>query len=224
MLTLLAVLATPAFAWTGPTTAPPNGNVSPPLNTSATSQVKTGNITTNGGLNTTAQVYANVPAGYGNWSVVGQGGNYGGYFKGSAYGVYGDSESNAGVMGVSANYIAVRGINTSGNHWAGYFEGGYGVHTQNTAGYYTQLANSSYGVLTNGDICISGGSCLSQLAGANAGHKFGGGYNMVGGNCYIANNFTGGCSCPGFAPNSQMITNQNDRGGTWFTSYTCYGS
>lgn len=33
------------YAWTAPTATPPNGNVSAPLNTSATAQTKTGNLT-----------------------------------------------------------------------------------------------------------------------------------------------------------------------------------
>lgn len=38
------------------------------------------------------------------------------------------------------------------NQYAGYFQGTYGVYADNDAGYYAHLANSSWGLLTNGNI------------------------------------------------------------------------
>lgn len=46
---LTVFAATPALAWTGPTAAPPNNNVSAPLNTSSTAQTKAGYLAANGG-------------------------------------------------------------------------------------------------------------------------------------------------------------------------------
>jgi hypothetical protein len=45
-------------AWTGPTSAPPNGNVETPINTGATSQTKTGVLSALGGFFTSATVRA----------------------------------------------------------------------------------------------------------------------------------------------------------------------
>ncbi len=42
------LLASSASAWTGPTSAPPNGNASAPVNVSATAQTKSGNLTVSG--------------------------------------------------------------------------------------------------------------------------------------------------------------------------------
>jgi hypothetical protein len=62
-----------------------------------------------------------------------------GYFVGSS-GLYGQGAGGQGVQGYSQSA------------WGGYFVGAYGLHTSNHAGYYSQLANSSYGLLTNGNV------------------------------------------------------------------------
>jgi hypothetical protein len=42
LIAIIVSISGAALAWTGPTTAPPNGNVSAPINTSATAQTKSG--------------------------------------------------------------------------------------------------------------------------------------------------------------------------------------
>jgi hypothetical protein len=214
----LVTVAIPALAWTGPTAAPPGANVSAPVNLSTAGQTKAGYLGVGGG----APSYP--------LSVAGAAGNWSGVFN------WPPASAPAGSFGIlvgAANYSQF----------------------QNSAGYYTLLAQSSNGVNTNGNIIAStlysggGGSFfasngdqymgysgyyLSTLLGwngsgynilsGNQGHKFGGGFGTGPYGCYIGNNFTGGCSCPGFAPYAQLITNQNDRTGTWYAGYTCYGA
>ncbi|HEY6020739.1 MAG TPA: hypothetical protein VIY48_12840 [Candidatus Paceibacterota bacterium] len=112
--------------------------------------------------------------------------------------------------------------------WAGMFNysngaptGGYGIYT-----YGTTYALEAVGpVYVAGDIySTAAGTYMSTLAGGNAGHKSGAGYGTSQYGCFLANPFTGACSCPSFAPNAAMITNQNDRTGTWYSGYVCYGS
>ena len=150
-IALATMATTPAVAWTGPTAAPPGGTVpATPINTSATAQTKSGSFTSN------AQILANVPSGYAAWSVEGTVGQYGGYFNGTAWGVQGFGGSNEGIYGQSTSNIGVHGINSSNNSWGGYFTGGYGVYSANSAGYYSQLDNGSWGLLTNGYIQAGG--------------------------------------------------------------------
>jgi len=166
-----------AVAWTGPSTAPPNGNTSSPINVSATAQTKTGPFN------------ISLPAAYNTWGINVFGGNYG---------VIGQASAGPGIYG------------TSVSNWGGEFTGGYGLYAQNSAGYYTELDNSSYGLYTNG-----------YIYGPNS---FGGGFGVQSstGACYLGNPWTGACGCPGFAPNAEIITNQDDRTGTWYAGYLCY--
>jgi len=46
-------------AWSGPTATPPGGNVAPPINTSATAQTKTGNLTASGLSTDALSVFGN---------------------------------------------------------------------------------------------------------------------------------------------------------------------
>ena len=66
----IAAVAAPAAAWTGPSTAPPGGNVAAPVNVSGTAQSKTG--------------FLNINNGYGGASYplsVGSAGSYAGVFN-----------------------------------------------------------------------------------------------------------------------------------------------
>jgi hypothetical protein len=56
---LFATGVGPAVAWTGPSTAPPNGNTSAPINVSATAQTKNGSFGINNGLFTVVGQAAN---------------------------------------------------------------------------------------------------------------------------------------------------------------------
>jgi hypothetical protein len=71
--------------------------------------------------------------------------NWAGDFRGASYGVYGEGRGS-GTMGVY-------GYAPSG--FGGYFVGSNALYAQNSAGYYTYLDNSSWGVLTNGNIYAS---------------------------------------------------------------------
>lgn len=66
-----------------------------------------------------------------------------GYFVGGS-GIYGQANGGQGVQGWSQS------------GWGGHFVGAYGTHTSNHAGYYSQLANSSWGLLTNGNTNAAG--------------------------------------------------------------------
>lgn len=103
----------------------------------------------------------------------------------------------------TSSYIDATG--PTGN-WAGIFRpaGIYGiVTTTNSAGYWAYVGYSSYGLLTNGDVCINGGKCLSSTA---SGPTVGGGFeNLSNGQCWVVNSVTGGCSCPSYAPYARNI-------------------
>ncbi len=101
-----------------------------------------------------------------------------------------------------------------------------------TIGTFTSTANVTVGsavYTTTGDIYMPWASnqYLSTVysGSTNTGHKFGGGWGWAAaGYCRIANYYTGGCSCPAWAPSAAMIFNQNDNTGTWYSGYVCYGS
>jgi hypothetical protein len=153
------------------------------------------------------------------------------------------AQTKSGLMNFSNGLNA---YNTNSGGWTGEFNWpnntavGYGIlvgssasgysQFENASGYYTLVAQSSNGINTNGNVQASDvydaltGIWMSSLVGGNIGHKSGGGFGTSQYGCYIANNWTGGCSCPGFAPNAQTITNQNDKTGTWYAGYVCYGS
>jgi hypothetical protein len=195
---LLATGITPALAystWTAPTAAPPGNNTDTPINAGATAQTKTG------------QFVLSLPSTFNSWA------------------------------------LSVSGAQ-------------YGIYSGNSAGYYTELDNSSWGIYTNGNILTAGnlysgsggsffanngdqymgysGQYLSTVLGwngstynintGNQGHKSGAGFGTGPSGCFIADNWTGGCSCPGFAPNAQLIMSMNDHTGSWYASYVCYGS
>ena len=164
--------------------------------------------------------------------------NWGGYFTGGS-GAYGQGTTGVGVQGYNGN----------GNNWGGYFTGGYGVYSSNTAGYYTELDNSSWGLLTNGNTQAAGqvqagngggilntngdiymsyyGTWLSSALGWNGSfynRLSGGGFEYLnGGPCWVGNQWTGGCSCPGFAPYGRQI-NVSYYNSSWYeVTYLCEG-
>lgn len=89
-------------------------------------------------------------------------GGWGGQFVGG-YGVYG--------QGSVTNGYGVQGYNPNG--YGGYFTGTYGLYSGNSAGYYAHLSNSSWGLLTNGNVYTSDvyltstGTWLSSSANSN---------------------------------------------------------
>jgi len=171
-----------ALAWTGPTTAPPGGNVSAPINTSATGQNKAGPFGVNGGYSL-GYPFSVSNAGFSSWTAIF---NWP-YNTATGYGI---------LVGSSAS--------------------GYSQF-QNGSGYYSLIAYGSYGLYTNGSVYAAGG-----IGGPGG---FGGGFQLTnGGGCYVANTATGGCSCPGYAPNARwayyMDTNSTYGGGR---GYLCEG-
>jgi hypothetical protein len=93
--------------------------------------------------------------GYGVYGEASQPGgvSYGGYFKGSDYGVY--------AMAVdSSNGIAVYADGTPSTNWSGYFTGGQGVYTsksfvnRTTPGTYDSL----YSLIVEGAVCVDDGT------------------------------------------------------------------
>jgi hypothetical protein len=174
----------------------------------------TGGLTTNTNDGTWALVGNAFGSGVGVYGYAAN--NWSGYFTGldgaygqgtSGPGVQGSSASNwgglfsggaGGVNGSSGGGVGVQGSST--NNWAGYFSGSSGVSGISGAGWagYFHSQGTQNGVY----------------------HIWGGSY-CISGSCQLANPYTGGCSCePGYA--SYVSANQNDRSGTWHTSYTCY--
>jgi hypothetical protein len=179
----IAAIAAPAAAWTGPSTAPPGGNVAAPVNVSGTAQSKTG--------------FLNINNGYG----------------GASYPLsVGSSGSWAGLF-----------------NWP-YTNGGYGIlvggaysQFQNPSGYYAQLAYSSYGLYTNGNVYASdvyssaAGIWMSTLVANNPRN---GGQYWYGAYSYIPNPATGGYSCPsGFSAYGPYTIDMSD--GHFSYTYMC---
>jgi hypothetical protein len=147
----------------------------------------------------------------GSWGVVGNG----------AGGVYGYSTSNYGVYGISTS------------SWGGAFNGAYGVYVSNNSGYYTELSNGGYGLLTNGVIyttanvqtptlCLNG-DCRSAWSpynwGGDYGTQTGNGWNYPG-ECDRVNPNTGGCSCP---PGYSEVAGETGADLHWtMYHHTCY--
>jgi hypothetical protein len=166
----------------------------------------TGGVTTNTNDGTWALVGNAYGSGVGVYGYAAN--NWSGYFTG-LNGVYGQGTSGIGVQGSSAG------------NWAGYFNGSSGVAGISSAGwagnFNSQGTQNGVSIGNNGNnaqLCLNG-DCVTHL-----GHAWGGSY-CVSGSCQLANPFTGGCSCEaGYS--SYVSANQNDRSGTWHTSYTCY--
>lgn len=183
---IAATTAAPALAWTGPTAAPPNNNVSAPLNVSSTAQSKTGYL------------YINSPATTGYpFTVGGVASTWTSIFN------WPPASAPANSYGILV-----------GSSAAGYSE------FQNASGYWAALADSSYSLYGNGNIYVTGSiNSGSYVYGPNA---FGGGFGqLVGGGCMNPNPYTGGCSCPGFAPNVEGLGSGNTGYGTE-NMYLCY--
>ena len=184
---LVALFATgvgSAVAWTGPSTAPPGGNTSAPINVSATAQTKSGAFT----IGSNAYSPGSYPLSVGSF--------------GSWTGLFNWPNTNSGL---------------------GILVGGAYSQFENPSGYYTELANSSYGVLTNGDVCTSG-YCLNAV-GARSSVAFGGMWEEYSnGVAMVYNPWTGGLSCPGFAPTAREAAVGASGNGVWpFYLYYCTG-
>jgi hypothetical protein len=219
-LTTLLPAVTPVFAWSGPQVGPPgctsgNPGCDAPVNISATAQTKGGPLN------------LSIPSGYANWGIQVSGGQYGGYFNGTSYGVQGIGSSQDGVYGQSYSAIGVQGINTGNQNWGGYFTGGYGVYAANSAGYYGELANSSWSLYGNGNAYVndvllaSTGHWLSSTA--YSPYPYGAGFSqLVGGGCIDPNVLAGyTCGCPGYAPTAMGFSSASNNYGA-YNSYLCY--
>lgn len=184
------------YAWTAPTQNPPAGNVSAPINTSATAQTKAGGLTV-GGLT--------LPAGS---TITGGGANstYGSLtVNGSKNGWYGLNFPGAGTLMMHPSYSGF--YNSSDNSWR----------------WYVDNAGNSY---SNADVCgfIRGAwTCLSQMSQGGV-VKYGGGYlmNSKNGTCQWSSNIaTGACTCPvGYT--ARLSSYSVETSGAWYASgYTC---
>ncbi len=146
------LLVSSASAWTGPTSAPPNGNASAPVNISATAQTKSGVFNVTNGLTVGGTTL---------WAG-GSGGNVG----------IGNSSPSAkldvtGNVNIGGNGVLTQRGPT--NSWAQFInwpppaDSSYGIlvgsgnysQFQNDENYYTILVNSSWGVMTNGNVYSS---------------------------------------------------------------------
>jgi len=155
------------FSWTEPSSSPPNGNVAAPINTSATSQIKSGALSVNG-LSVYGSQYIQNNLGVGttnssSWRIAAQG---------STYGIYADATTGQAIRGDVA---------AGGTGYAGWFDASSGASSagglfaRNGGGYYAYLGypGSSWSVYANGPtytgsysradggFCI-GGSCKSS--------------------------------------------------------------
>lgn len=124
------------YAWTAPSTTPPGGNVSAPINTSVTAQTRVGGLTV-GGLT--------LPAGS---TITGGGANstYGSLtVNGSKNGWYGLNFSGAGTLMMHSSYSGF--YKAADNGWRWYVT---------DAGVSNQSGNANAA-----NFCINGGTCLS---------------------------------------------------------------
>jgi len=183
----LALFGLAANSWTGPSSYPPNGNTAAPINTSATSQIKSGALQVNGLHNIgSTQFDGNLGIGTpvnSSWRIAAQNGTYG---------IYADASDGQAIRGA---------IRSGGTGYAGYFDstGGSnagGVFARNSSGYYAYLGypGSIWSVYSNGPtytasysradggFCI-GGSCVTAW-GAYGPYWVGGHYGGWGGAAY----------------------------------------
>jgi hypothetical protein len=151
-------LAVQAVAFSEPSSNPPAGEVSAPINTGSISQDKSdatghaawitadglgsrygallatvsGNVGI-GTTNPTAQLMVNSAGNQSQWA---------GYFSGSNYGVYGQA-------------------NGASPSWGGEFIGGYGLYAQDTSGYYGEMGSGGYSFYGNGNGYFAGNVSVS---------------------------------------------------------------
>jgi hypothetical protein len=230
LLTLLALLAftvTPALAWSGPQVGPPGctsgqPGCDAPVNISATAQTKGGPLN------------ISLPSGYANWGI---------NVSGGTLGIIGQSSSNVAIQGISNTNVGVYGASNS--TWAGEFINGggseLGLYAQNGLGYYAELANSSYGLYTNGNMYngatyytngdeympwyggylssyLSSLSSRTSIAFGGMWEEYSNGVGMVG------NPWTGGLSCPSWAPTAREAAVGASGNGVYpFYLYYCTG-
>ena len=184
----IAAIAAPAAAWTGPSTAPPGGNVAAPINVGGTAQAKSGSLILNGNSGTYP---LNVSGWASQWTAL---------FN------WPPSSAPASSYGILVGSSA----------------GGYSQF-QNASGYYALLANSSYGLYTNGNVYASdvyssaAGIWMSTLVANNPRN---GGQYWYGAYSYIPNPATGGYSCPsGFSAYGPYTIDMSD--GHFSYTYMC---
>lgn len=266
--------ATVVYAWTGPTGTAPNNNVAAPLNTSATAQTKSGNLTISGVLNLGNGVFNTAAGGTvldanGNWvRTYGTGGWYNQTYGGGWYmqdtswirsygskNVYisaGFDTGGPSAVGCSGGLAGGYNFKVCGttyfsgtltqrgptNSWAQLInwpppgDSSYGIlvgsgagysQFQNSAGYYSMLANSSWGLYTNGNIYAANiqlGSTGQWLSNFRLSQQLGGAYQLS-----SAWGYTG---CPGLMTGVTVSTTiyGGDQGypehtAVTTTTYTC---
>jgi len=189
--TILGLSLQLVHAWTEPSVAPPGGNVGAPINTGGATQFKNGNFGVNGGVNGgvgicskagcltgyTGTDYPTIKSTF-SYLYFDVGSKYVGYMGTNEFHYYGEINSSGNIN--SAGYVqGYTGGSTYGllNYagYGGYFSGDHGIYSQDTAGYYTYIDSSSWGVYTNGNIYASDfligatGKWASSLGGASLG-------------------------------------------------------
>lgn len=222
LIGLLFAVAFSLLAFSEPAQAPPGGNVAAPVNVSDTAQSKAGDLTVR-------DVYArNLFSGAG-------GANEGNLSNLNSLVGYNDIFIKGNSSETAPVYIAGSDIHfyTNGTEKLTVINNGnVGIGTASPG----QKLDVAGQIHATGDICTDvGGKCL----GTTEGNKFGGlySYSEIGGcacgcpnpSCNNSNPYTGGCSCPPWAPSSASVTSFSQFGGDMWcnwtstkTTYQCY--
>jgi hypothetical protein len=154
------LFSTTMFAWTGPSTTAPGGNVSAPVNVGATSQVKSGGLWV-GSLGVSGGTEFDGKVGIGmapssSWALSITNTTYGIWSKatGGGYAVYGDQGGNGyGVYGYAPSTGGV-GVRGDGSAYGGMFR-------DSDNGVTAYVGYGSYGLYTGNIVRADGGFCIS---------------------------------------------------------------
>jgi hypothetical protein len=153
--------AAPAAAWTGPSTAPPGGNVAAPVNVSSATQTKAGYLRVNGGYADAGYPFSVGNAGNSSWTAIF---NWP-YNTATGYGILvGSSASGYSEFENGSGYYSLipygsYGLYTNGNIYASgdvYSRSGYRNGGQYWYGAYSYIPNP----MTGGYGCPPGFSAV----------------------------------------------------------------
>jgi hypothetical protein len=160
-----------AFAWTGPTQSPPNGNVPAPINVGTSNQVKNGGLSVNSlavfgngyvqnqlTLGTGALPFQSDYAA-GTWPLEIIGGTYGIWAQASSIAIHGNSTGGSGIEG----YTSANGAFGVVGHG---YQGVYG-HAYNVTGPGTETPSGGWGVIGDGTDGVLGQGTTYPLRGLN---------------------------------------------------------
>jgi hypothetical protein len=176
----------------------------------------TGNLGVNGSINAQSTISA-----AGTVSGTGNDSTWAGSFSGTQYGVYGSGASWAGYF--NGSIYTSNQVNVGGSLFIDYnqiWTNGTLYLNYNSPNGWVQMGSGGNWValnIPNGEICLNG-SCVTSMP-----PVFGGGFTTWAYGCAGNNPFTGGCSCPGWAPNQHggMLSGLEDVRGDYDSMTFC---